>query len=136
MNRNALIISLGLLIAISGLWIYYTYTQSLTPDGGYGDLTVEQAKSLIDSNPALVILDVRSQEEYDSGHLEGAILIPVDELGTRLDELSPDEDLLVYCRTGNRSSNAVNILQANGFTKIYHMKDGITAWIQAGYPTV
>jgi len=99
---------------------------------GYGDITIEQAKSLIESKPSLIILDVRTQEEYDSDHIEGAILIPVDELENRLDELSKNDELLVYCRTGNRSTNAVNILQANGFTKIFHMNDGITGWIQAG----
>ncbi|MCK5402656.1 rhodanese-like domain-containing protein, partial [Candidatus Bathyarchaeota archaeon] len=81
------------------------------------------------------ILDVRRQDEYDSGHIERAIIIPVDELEDRLDELSKNDELLVYCRTGNRSSSAVNILQSNGFTMIFHMKDGITGWIQAGYPT-
>ena len=79
---------------------------------------------------------MRTQEEYDSVHIENAILIHVDELGNRLDELSKNDELLVYCRTGNRSSNAINILQANGFTKIFHMRDGITGWIQAGHPTI
>ena len=75
---------------------------------------------------------MRTQEEYDRGHIEGAILISDDEIEGRLDELSKNDELLVYCQTGNRSTNAVNILQANGFTKIFHMKDGITGWIQAG----
>lgn len=103
---------------------------------GYGDITVEQAKSLIESKPSLIILDVRTQDEYDRGHIEGAILIPVDALGNRLDKLSKNDELLVYCQTGNRSSNAVNTLQMNGFTKIFHMKDGITAWTQAEYSIV
>jgi rhodanese-related sulfurtransferase len=81
-------------------------------------------------------LDVRTQGEYDDGHIEGAILIPVSELEGRLDELSRDKETLVYCRTGNRSSNAVTILEKNGFTKIYHMYNGINGWIQAGYDTV
>ena len=132
MNRKTLkIATLGVIITLSAILLYYTQTQPLNMEIGYGDITIEQAKSLIESKPSLIILDVRTQEEYDSDHIEGAILIPVDELENRLDELSKNDELLVYCRTGNRSTNAVNILQANGFTKIFHMKDGITGWIQA-----
>lgn len=117
---------------------YSYYTLLMPSDGGveYGDLTVQQAHELIQARTSLVILDVRTQEEYDEGHIEGTALIPVGELATRLEELSRDDELLVYCRTGNRSSSAVSLLRDNGFTKIYHLKDGITAWIRAGYPIV
>jgi rhodanese-related sulfurtransferase len=131
LNRKTLTITtLGIIIAFSAILLYYT--QSLNTEIDYGDITIEQAKFLIESKPSLIILDVRTQEEYDSDHIEGAILIPHDELGDRLDELSKNDELLVYCRLGNRSSSAVNILQSNGFTKIFHMNDGITGWIQAG----
>jgi phage shock protein E len=119
--------------------VAYSYYTLLMPGDGraeYGDLPVQQAYELIQAKTPLIILDVRTQEEYDDGHIEGAILIPVGELATRLKELSKGDELLVYCRTGNRSSNAVSLLMANGFTKIYHMKDGITSWIRAGYPIV
>jgi len=119
--------------------VAYSYYTLLMPSGGgvgYGDLTVQQAHELIHARTSLVILDVRTQGEYDEGHIEGAVLMPVDELAARLDELSRDDELLVYCRTGNRSSSAVSLLRDNGFTKIYHLKDGITAWIRARYPTV
>ncbi|MHA1481660.1 MAG: rhodanese-like domain-containing protein [Candidatus Thorarchaeota archaeon] len=72
--------------------------------------------------------------EFDGGRLEGAVNIPVNELQQRVDELDSEDEMLVYCRTGNRSSSAVQILVDNGFTKIYHMVDGITAWTDAGYP--
>jgi rhodanese-related sulfurtransferase len=105
-------------------------------EDGYGDVNVEQAKALIESRPSLIVLDVRTQEEFENGHIENAILIPDSELENRLDELSRDDELLVYCRTGNRSSSAVRVLGENGFIKVFHMKNGITAGIQAGYPTV
>jgi len=123
-------------VAVSAILIYYTQIQLPGTKTSYGDVTVEQAKVLIESKPSLILLDVRTQEEYDSGHIEGAILIPISELEDRLDELSKNKEVLVYCRTGNRSSTAVNVLRANGYTKIFHMKNGITAWTQAGYPTV
>jgi len=137
MNKKKLLaLTLGIVIAVSAILIYYIQIQLPSTTISYGDVTVEEAKSLIESNSSLIILDVRTREEYESGHIEGAILIPVSELEDRLDELSKEEELLVYCRTGNRSSSAVNILKANGYIKIFHLNDGITAWINAGYPTV
>ncbi len=80
--------------------------------------SVELDRYLIQDVEELVILDVRTQEEYDAGHIEGATLIPVLELSDRLDELDKGSELLVYCRTGNRSSSAVEILENAGFTKL------------------
>ena len=103
------------------------FAPSLLPDGdGYGDVTVQEARTLIEDKPDLVILDVRTTSEYEDDHIEGAVNIPVQELGDRLDELSRDDELLVYCRTGNRSAQAVGILRDAGFAKIYHMNAGIT----------
>jgi rhodanese-related sulfurtransferase len=113
------------------------YVPSLLPDGDvYGDVTVQDAKNLIEDKPDIVILDVRTMSEYEDSHIENAINIPVQELSDRLNELSKDDELLVYCRTGNRSSQAVGILKDAGFTKTYHMNAGITGWIKAGYPVV
>jgi len=88
------------------------------------NITVETAYSMIDggSFPDLAILDVRNQSEYDINHLYGAILIPLHELETRIGEL------------GGRSEIASGILADNGFTKVYNMLGGITAWIEAEYP--
>jgi rhodanese-related sulfurtransferase len=94
------------------------------------------ALELIDENPDLVIVDVRTVTEFDDGHIDGAINIPVDEIGDKLDELDKDDELLVYCRTGNRSGRAVGILKDAGYTRIYHMHEGISVWIQQGYPVV
>ena len=102
----------------------------------YGDVTVEQAKQLIEEKSNLVILDVRTVSEYDDSHIEGALNIPVQEIEGRLDELAKNDEILVYCRTGNRSFTAIEIMNAEGFTKIYHMNHGITAWIDADYPVV
>ncbi len=112
------------------------FAPSLLPRGGYGDVTVQEARRLIEDKPDLVLLDVRTASEYEEGHIEGAVNIPVQELSVRFDELSPEDELLVYCRTGNRSAQAVDILLDLGFTKIYHMDEGITGWIEAGYPVV
>jgi parallel beta-helix repeat protein len=107
-------------------------TGSATAD--FSNVTVSQAKNMIDSNTSLVILDVRNQSEYDTGHIRNARLIPVYELEGRLDELSKTDDILVYCKSGFRSSTASRILVDNSFMYVYNMIGGITAWISAGYP--
>ena len=102
----------------------------------YGDVSVEQAWGLIQRKPDLVVLDVRTVAEYEEGHISGALNIPVQELEERLGELDSSVQYLVYCRTGNRSSVAVQVLMAGGFDRVYHMNNGITAWVGAGYPVV
>ena len=121
---------LALIIVVTA----YTFLQ--TPAVEYGNLTVDEASSLIESKPDLVILDVRTPSEYEDEHIKDAINIPVDELEERLGELDPGDELLVYCRTGNRSTRAVRLLEENGFTKVLHMDGGVVAWGEAGYSLV
>ena len=105
-------------------------------DPEYGDVSIEEAIELMEENFELVILDVRTVSEYDEGHILGAINIPVEELETRTGELNEDDEILVYCRTGNRSTTAIDILEDAGFTKLYHMNEGINGWIAQGNPVV
>ena len=121
-----------LIVAASAYWLMMPKEQ----DEDYGDVSVERARELIQEKPSLVILDVRTDAEFRDGHIQGAINIPVVDLEGRLGELDRNDEMLVYCRTGNRSSTAVGILEGNDFTKIYHMNKGIAAWTSAGYPTV
>ena len=65
-----------------------------------------------------MLVDVRTKEEYEEGHLEGAILIPLDEIENRLEELDKEKIIFVYCRSGNRSGQAQGILEENGFFAI------------------
>lgn len=122
--------------AVMTLAVAAYYMQMGSGGSGYGNVDVGEARDLIAEKADLVILDVRTVSEYESGHLEGSINIPVEVLSGRLSELNPDDELLVYCRTGNRSTTAVGILRENGYDRIYHMDGGITAWMSAGFPTV
>lgn len=70
------------------------------------------------NNPNFKVIDVRSPGEYQSGHIKGAILIPLDELPNRLDELNKDDTHLMICGCGARSSTASETLQSNGFKAI------------------
>lgn len=100
---------------------------------GFTDVTVSEAKLMIESGEVF-LLDVRTQEEFDAGHIEGATLIPVQELGLRIEEVPQDTKVLVYCRSGKRSVTASNILVDAGYTDVYNMLGGINVWISEGYP--
>ena len=95
--------------------------------------------SLAGKDSTVVLLDVRTPEEFNSetGHLAGALLIPVQELEDRVGELTKyhDRTIVVYCRTGHRSTSATGILQKHGF-KVMNMEGGITHWRAEHFPTV
>ena len=98
-------------------------------------ISVEEVYEIIKNNQDYIILDVRTKEEFNEGHLEDAILIPVSELESRLDELPKDKPIITYCESGGRSRNAANILVENGFRKVYDM-GGILDWQEEGYPVI
>lgn len=96
------------------------------------DISVKEAEELISKEKDLLILDVRTHEEYVDGHLENSKLIPLGRLPLDIDELYGLEDtpILVYCRSGGRSYQASLMLEDNGFHKIYNMLGGYTKWEQ------
>ncbi len=119
-----------ILVTISGC------VSTTTPEKAqYTDVSIQQAKEMIDRGDVL-ILDVRTQEEYDAGHIKNSTLIPVQVLDKRLNELPRDKKILVYCKAGGRSAQASEILVNNGFKEIYNMKGGITDWTNAGYDVI
>jgi len=83
----------------------------------------------MDSGDEIIILDVRTQEEYDAGHIAGAILIPNETIIDTKPDLLPDLDaeILVYCRSGNRSAQSAKKLLAIGYTNVYDF-GGIIDW--------
>jgi len=99
----------------------------------YLDIPVSEAKIKVDSGEYF-ILDVRTREEYDAGHIAGSVLIPNEVLLNRLDEVPSDKPILVYCRTARRSAISSQDLINNGFSEVYNMEGGIAAWQNAGYP--
>jgi len=126
----------AVLAVVAGVYTPKLMNWGNEEEGDYGDVSIQEAIELMEQKTDLVILDVRTVGEFDDGHIEDAINIPVDELAGRLEELNEDDELLVYCRTGNRSGSAVTILSDAGYTKIYHMHEGISVWIQQGHPVV
>ena len=96
---------------------------------GYVNITAEEAKQIMDTEEDYIILDVRTQEEYDQGHIPNAILIPDTEIKNKAEEVMTDKDqlILVYCRSGRRSKLASEILVELGYTNIKEF-GGIIDW--------
>jgi glyoxylase-like metal-dependent hydrolase (beta-lactamase superfamily II)/rhodanese-related sulfurtransferase len=94
-------------------------------------ISPEEAHALIRSDEAILI-DVRSQEEWQDGHAEGSIHIPWHDLRTRYTELDPAQQYIIMCRGGQRASIAVSILKRHGFGRIYNLGGGYTAYQRAG----
>jgi rhodanese-related sulfurtransferase len=80
------------------------------------------------------ILDVRTQEEWNEGHVPGATLIPLDQLEMRLSELPTDQEIVVICRSGNRSAQGRDILLSAGFTDVTSVAGGFNQWVANGFP--
>jgi rhodanese-related sulfurtransferase len=97
-------------------------------------ISVQEASEQF-SNGAF-LLDVREQSEWDEGHVEGAVLIPLGELSTRISELPTDQDILIICRSGNRSGQARDLLREAGMMNTTSVSGGMNAWIAAGLPVV
>ena len=130
-NKLLVITVIAFIVCFSATY-YYLFSNS-----AYGEINIEKARELIETKPSLVIVDVRTPEEYATGYIEGAINLCV-ECNTQLllDNLNPNDEILLYCRTGRRSENAMTILNDNGYKKVYNMAGGILAWMDACYPTV
>jgi rhodanese-related sulfurtransferase len=127
MNRNILI------ILFVFCFVLFSGCQTTADDQEtYIDLSSEEFDELISTEDNYLLLDVRTQEEYDEGHFEGALLIPNDELEERVVEIEEYEDqlVIVYCRSGNRSSSAAGWLVDQGFTDVYNLETGLSGYNQ------
>lgn len=101
--------------------------------------SVTELKTKIDqSSEPLVLLDVRTVEEFESGHIRNSINIPHEILLSNIDLVSEynDEQLVVYCRSGKRASLVIEVLKKHGFTNIVDIEGDILAWSQSNYPLV
>jgi phage shock protein E len=102
--------------------------------------TVEPAAAatVIAEEPTAVVLDIRTPEEFAQGAIEGAVNIDfyASDFAAQLDQLDKDTPYVVYCRSGNRSGQAMDTFEDLGFTDVTEIEGGIVSWYEAGYPVV
>lgn len=112
-----------------------------TPTQIIENVTPQEAFALIQDNqdnPGFIIIDVRTPEEFAEAHIENAINIDfyAEAFRDELDQLDKNKTYLIYCRSGIRSGNALDIMTELNFREVYHISDGITKWQAAGLPVV
>jgi len=102
----------------------------------YRDLEPNEAQQELSEDPQIRLLDVRTQPEHDSHRLDGATLVPVQELAQRVGELDPQAQWFVYCEHGVRSLAACELLAEAGFQKLTNIRGGMAHWANQGLPFV
>jgi rhodanese-related sulfurtransferase len=121
-----------LALGISAVWLT---SRGTTESSGYPrEISVDEAVTKRDAGA--FILDVRQPEEWNEFHVPDSALIPLGELAARVDELPKDQEIVIVCRSGNRSAQGRDILLDAGFTQVTSMASGLTQWRAAGFPTV
>jgi rhodanese-related sulfurtransferase len=125
--KNKYLFVLFLVLAITTLSACSTKNDSSTSD--YSKITTTEAKEMMDKDSSVTILDVRSEEEFNTGHIEGAILIPDTDILDKAEEILTDKSatILVYCRSGRRSALASADLVELGYSNVYDF-GGIIDW--------
>ena len=98
--------------------------------------TIDAATAASMQDAGAFVLDVREPDEWAAGHIDGATLIPLGELASRTAEVPQDQDIVVVCRSGNRSAQGRDILLAAGYPAVTSMDGGMNAWTAAGLPVV
>ena len=125
MTYLLLVLLAALLLVLTGC----AFAKKAGNKADYTRISQEEAKEMMARDDGHVIVDVRRQDEYDAGHIPGAILIPNETIGSDSPEALPDYDqiILVYCRSGNRSKQASEKLAAMGYKNVYEF-GGINSW--------
>ena len=130
-------------VAVAALAVYFALSVDtlIPPSASAGvdtslplEITVNEAAAKREAGA--FILDVREQEEWNAVHIPGATLIPLGSLSERLSEIPKDKEIVVVCRSGNRSAQGRDILLRNGFEMVTSMAGGMKQWASAGLEVV
>lgn len=129
MKRIMLVFLAAILCVVTGCSLSGQNTGGNDTAKSYTQISQEEAKEMMAKDDRHIVVDVRRQDEYDAGHIPGAILIPNESIGTERPKELPDLDqiILIYCRSGNRSKQAAQKLFDIGYTNIYEF-GGINTW--------
>ena len=103
--------------------------EDMPDNAAYHKISAEEAYEMMVSQEVVVVVDVRTREEYESGHIENVVLVPNESIGSEMPEALPDKEatLLVYCRSGRRSKDAAQKLLKLGYQSVYDF-GGVIDW--------
>lgn len=133
-KKNFLLWGILALVVLGGAAVWLV-SRGMTSVGSLPQ-EISVADAVAKQKSGAFILDVRQPDEWNTFHIAGSTLIPLDQLPSRLNELPKELQIVVVCRTGHRSAQGRDILLNAGFTQVTSMVGGLTQWTAAGYPTV
>jgi rhodanese-related sulfurtransferase len=133
-NNNYLLWGIVALVVL-GLGVVWMMARNTTTTTSLPS-EISVADAVAKQKAGAFILDVREPSEWNDAHIAGATLISLGELQSRVNELPKDKEIVVVCRSGNRSAQGRDILLNSGFTQVTSMAGGLNEWKAAGYPTV
>lgn len=133
-NRKTIPIAAGALVVIVVVAFLALNSGTPTTTAAVQDISpVSYQDQFVSTSTSHLLIDVRTPEEFASGHISGAVNIPVESLQSRLSEVSNAQPIVVYCRSGNRSATASQILEQAGYSNVYDL-GGIIDWTAQGFP--
>ena len=103
---------------------------------GYRDIRAAEARNLLATKKNAYLLDVRTPDEFRQGRLQGAVLIPINEVERRIGEIPRNRPIVVYCAVGSRSGLVAAFLAQKGYREVYNVTDGIVGWYRNGFPVI
>ncbi|MCF6158484.1 MAG: rhodanese-like domain-containing protein [wastewater metagenome] len=133
----SLTVFMVLLNIVTGIFVHKKLYASETPakaEKEIKNISPKQAKELIDKEDDIFVLDVRTRKEYNTAHIKDAHLIPIQELGQKIESVPKDKKVIVHCASGRRSAKAYEMLKDKGLKELYNMDGGINQWQAEGYP--
>lgn len=117
--------NLGLIALIAVIVIWFIYQKR--PVAGIRSITAAELPEYM-SDKKRMCIDVREPHEYKSGHVQGMVNIPLGQIGQRMSELPKDREIILMCRSGNRSMMAARTLKKRGYSQLINVRGGISAW--------
>jgi len=134
LNRKTIPIAVGALVVLAVVAFLALNSGTPTTTAAVQDISpVSYQDQFVSTSASHLLIDVRTPEEFASGHISGAVNIPVESLQSRLSEVSNVQPIVVYCRSGNRSATASQILEQAGYSNVYDL-GGIIDWTAQGFP--
>jgi len=120
---------------VAGLFVGLVAAASLVAGPAVEQVSQEALMARLSSGATVpFVLDVRTPEEFASGHVPDAVNIPHDQLAARLAEVPRDKDVVLYCRSGRRTALAAEVLAGNDYTRLQHLEGDMAAWVDKGRP--
>jgi rhodanese-related sulfurtransferase len=99
----------------------------------YKNIMSVDAKKMMEQKKNMYLLDVRTPQEYAQSRMKGSVLIPINELERRVQEVPKNRPILVLCAVGSRSNLAAGFLIKKGYSDVYNLTDGLSGWYQHGF---